>query len=792
MLYKMTTPLIWLSLMLPISSLAASWQSSNIDEQLILLSWGKQKFATVSPSIMVQNSQTKTHALSPIESEIKTSAILLQPSQTAQCIKLRDPQHSNSVLTELCITKQLNGRWTASLSTGRIKRAYGLGQEHDYDMEADGDWLGRSREPGDSDGNRMVYQNDGAVGNTQIPVLYLLGEGKENIALFFDHPKALSFDFYGSPIEIKGHGESVRIFVIGGKDLPSLRSKYLELTGRPPVPPKAAFGLWLSEYGFDNWQELDSKLQTLQQHRFPISGVVMDLQWFGGIKKASTNTPMGSLSWDKKKFPQHKEKIAALKQQGIGMMLIEEPYVGSGLAEYQKLQEQGALVLKCAPPCEPVHLNHNPWWGKGGMLDFTNSSGADFWHDYRRESLIEDGIVGHWTDLGEPEAYKGTAWYHGVEIDGRIEHKHKSINNLYNLLWSRSIYQGYERNNRKQRPFILSRSGTAGSQRYGVALWSGDIGVSLDNLLGQFNVQSHMSLSGIDYFGSDVGGFHGFSWDEQYTQWLAASLFTDIPVRPHTQNLCNCKETSPALMGDFFSNFYNLKLRYALTPYYYTAAHLAWREGQAVVAPLVYRYQQDEQARHTGRMKLIGQDLLVALEASDGKESTAVYLPQGEWYDYRFKKMLHSQGDWQEAPLYLNGLYRLPLYIKSGAIIPLQTKSNTLQLLVVLNKDGAKGQLIEDDGTSIAYQHGALRETQFKIRRSAQKLSFTIAAQGEYKNALEQRAYQIEIVNLKAKVNSIELNGQSIEEWQQDGQLLQVKLPTLAVNQAAELTILLH
>ncbi|GGA92096.1 glycoside hydrolase family 31 protein [Agarivorans gilvus] len=744
------------------------WQSKILNQHTLVLTAGVEQPNFFEPSLMLETSHNEALPLLPIKESLSSPWYQLNLVEQGRCLSLVDAAHSKQALSRLCLESQKVDRWKLSLSEGGIQQIYGLGQQHNTQGNADGDWIGRKRIPGNRMGNAMVYQGEGAVGNTQIPIMYLLGEGKQNLALFFDHVQPLVFDFTKAPYSIQGKGKRARIILIAGENLADLRSRYLALTGKPPVPPKAMFGLWLSEYGFDNWQELDSKLASLHKAQFPLSGVVLDLQWFGGIKENSNYTQMGSLTWDEKNFPNHQQKIAELKQRNIGVMVIEEPYIGGELNEFYSLAHAGALARSCAPPCmEPAYIKDNPWWGKGGMLDYSSDKGAAFWHDYRREALIDDGVIAHWTDLGEPELYQRKAWYAGVNIDGELKHDHQSVHNLYNLLWSRSIYKGYQRNQRQQRPFIMSRSGTAGSQAYGVAMWSGDIGVNLANLRSHFNAQMHMSLSGIDYFGSDIGGFHGTSWDEQYTQWFAAALFTDVPVRPHTQNLCNCKETAPDRIGDTASNLFNVKQRYALNPYYYTLAHRAWREGKAVVAPLVYAYQEDPQARSNGSMKLIGNALLVAVEAKDKAEETSVYLPKGQWFDYRTKQMFNSSGEQLQQPLYINEIYRLPLFVKAGHIVPRQVENEaTLDLLVVLDESGqAKGQLIEDDGATIAYQQQAIQETQFSAEL-ADSLRIRIhPAKGQYQDAPNVKSYQLELANLvKSKtIKAAYFNGQVIE-----------------------------
>src|SRR5690606_21173703 len=132
----------------------------------------------------------------------------------------------------------------------RTLHLYGLGEQLRKPDEADGDWLGDRRTPGNRFGNQMVGFNGGAVSNAQFPVLYGLGSDSDAFALFLDHPYALTWDFTRTPWTVKSPASVFRGYLIGSGDLKTLRARYLALTGMPPVPPKKAFGLWVSEYGF--------------------------------------------------------------------------------------------------------------------------------------------------------------------------------------------------------------------------------------------------------------------------------------------------------------------------------------------------------------------------------------------------------------------------------------------------------------------------------------------------------------------------------------------------------------
>ncbi len=660
----------------------------------------------------------------------------------------RDPE---LVLTTLC--PYLRGKDRVGkglvLTRERFTHAYGLGQEF-VSTSPDGDWMGRVRSPGNEMGNAVVQWNGGAVGNVQFPVVYLAGEGTDSYALFLDHPYAQRWDLASDPWTVQTGGDPLRVYLMSGPDLQDLRQDYLELVGRPPVPPKAMFGLWVSEYGYDDWAEVEDKLRTLRANGFPVDGFVLDLQWFGGVDWGSKDSPTGSLTWDRDRFPEPQKKIAELREeQGVGIVLIEHAYVSKNQDVYGEMEERGYLV-RAREGGEPANMRRR-YWGKGGMVDWTNDAAGAYWHDLQREPLIDDGIVGHWTDLGEPRNYDPNAWYWGYPEHSPPLHGHADVHNLLNLLWSRSIYEGYARNGRDQRPFSLSRSGAPGSQRYGVALWSADIGSNLSSLAGHLNAQMHMSMSGVDYYGADIGGFHRGALDgdldELYTAWLANGLAFDIPARPHTENLCNCRETAPDRVGDVPSNLDNVRQRYALIPYLYSLAHRAYLYGEPVVPPLVYYYPDDPNVRQMGDQKLLGRDLLVAAVTEYGEAERCVYLPAGEWIDYTTHERYESSGGWfGPFPAYADTpagtRFRLPTFARAGAIVPHTyvdertmnalgqrtdgSRRDELIVRVYADETPSAFTLYEDDGRTMAYQRGEVRTTVLSQVQAGDGVTVTI------------------------------------------------------------------
>ncbi len=722
----------------------------------------------------------------------ETPDLRIEVDEGSLCVTAIDiAREPDLVLSQFCpwhLEEEFKGM---TFTPENFTHAYGLGQKFITAGSPDGDWVGQARFPGKF-GNVMEDFNNGKAGNTQFPILYFSGDGTDSYALFVDNQYKQFWDLENEPWKVAMYGEKIRFYVLTSPDLQDLRSDYMELVGRPLVPPKKMFGMWVSEYGFDNWEELEDKLRTLRANRFPIDGFVLDLQWFGGITEDSDDTQEGSLTWDETNFPDPEVKIATLREEeGIGLMAIEQSYVGRNLSEHSELEGMGYLVRVCET-CGATYLEENPWWGKGGMIDWTNEEASSLWHDWKREPLIEDGIIGHWTDLGEPELFDPDAWYAGIPDDGTELHDHASVHNLYNFLWSKSIYDGYLQNEQTQRPFILSRSGAPGIQRFGTAIWSGDISGFLSSLAAHFNAQMHMSMSGLDYYSADIGGFwrQEVNTTEMYTQWFAYGMLFDIPGRPHTFNLGNWTETAPDRIGDLESNLRNVRLRYSLSPYVYSLAHRAYLYAEPVYPPLVYYYQIDPEVREMGGEKLIGRDLLVGVVANSGEMERQVYLPEGVWVDFHSGEWIESSGEWfgpfEEYP---GGYFTPPMFARAGGIIPMMYVDEQTMNIMGKRLDGStRDELIvrvfadstpssitlyEDDGVSIAYQHGEVRTTEIRQQQQGNEVSVIIAgAQGSYAGASGRRDNVIHLyTNLKGDPTAVVLNGTDLKPYEMEADL---------------------
>ncbi len=755
------------------------------DDDLVHLRFGDEKTSGkmfINTTLMVGNTNyTGAKELKQIGNTIETQNLRIVYNPYRNTLNFFDKQQNNISLVSLT-PYDIDGVWRGIKAYKKNHtHFFGLGQRFDYSAKgvAKFDWNGKKWEGGKY-GNEMIYENGGATGATQIPILYALHAAKyENYAIFFDNEYKQRWSFEAAhEWTAEANGGELDFFFFQGQDLKDLRKDFMELTGKPPIPPKHALGLWVSEYGYDNWQEIDDKLTTLRQNKFPLEGFILDLQWFGNIQP---NSFMGKLDWDTKNFPDAPQKLKEYANKGVHFINIEEPYVAKRLPEFDEMYRLG-LLATYATDRKNAYLLPNAWWGAGGMFDYTNPRTSVYIHENKRKKLIEDGIVGHWCDLGEPENYNDSAAYYGG--------LHKDIHNLFALNWAKGLYENYQKSKIAQRPFILGRSGAAGIQRYGAALWSGDISARISSLEAQQAAQANMAFSGIDYYGSDIGGFHRYmdttikvDFNDTYTRWFAYGCLFEIPVRPHTVNIDTTRqlETAPDRIGDKASNLVNIRLRYSLTPYYYSLAYKAYKEGEPIFPPLIYHYQTDKQVNNLGDHKLIGESLLGVATTKEKETTKNVYLPTGTWINFYDHEIIKSKGKWlKNVPLFTNQQLRLPLYAKAGAIIPMQyiddatwnlagkrsdnRTINDLWVRIFADKQASNFVLYEDDGKTNEYITGNFRTINISQEGSNEQHTVNIAAaEGNYK-ADEQRSHTIELV-IDKNAKGITVNGVALKAY---------------------------
>jgi alpha-glucosidase (family GH31 glycosyl hydrolase) len=764
----------------------------------------------IAPGARAETASTRRHSLRILGPwSFTTTRVRVEVNPLSLCVSSHEATGSQRLLQTLC-PQRFDPNWkTISISSPSTTQAYGLGQNFTRPGQSDGDLLGRIWDPGmQHPGNYLRGFHGGANSFITFPILYALGAQRHNYAILLDsiHKQMWSLDAH--PWQLGTASDAIRWFLIAGDSLADLRKDYLALSGRPPVPPKSVFGLWVGEFGYTSFNEVQERLDELKQAQMPVDGFMLDLQWFGATfynrGDDVSGSRFGTLRFDSESTPHRAAPFAApaariegFRQQGVQVMPIEESYISKYLPEHTALAREGYLARQC-PFGAPTELTANPWWGIGGMLDWSNPAAGAYWHTTKRKPLTDLGITHHWLDLGEPEMYDNNSCYYGIpELN---LHRQADVHNIYNLKWAQSIAEGYRTQSADKRPFLMARAGTSGIQRYGAGLWSGDIAANFGALTAHFNAQMHMSLAGVDYYGSDTGGFHRrpdtlsmdgpyYNQDELYTQWLANSALFDFPVRPHVWNLAKNLHTSPAKIGDFNSNLFNVRLRYQLIPYYYSLAHQAARTGEPVVPPMIYHFQDDPRVAGIAHQKMIGPWLMAGVVAHYGETERNVYLPKGQWYNFHTLQTYNSNGSTFRLAAKESGIFRLPLVARAGAIIPMAhvdantanafgksrrpgaPDENRLRLRVFPSREPSQFSYYDDDGHTQDYLRGNytaidIRQQVVHNRSGGEQLEVTLrsvhlSTPGE---STLRRSVTVEILTSQRAVLGVRRGSQTMRE----------------------------
>ncbi len=491
--------------------------------------------------------------------------------------------------------------------------------------------------------------------------------------------------------------------VIVGDSWEDVVENYTDLTGKHPLPPRWSFGNFSSRFGYHNQEEVENTIKKFQEDQIPVDVIILDLYWFGKSVKGT----MGNLEWDKDNFPNPEEMIANLNKKGVKTILITEPFILTTSSRWQEAVDKSILVTdKSGKPA-----TWEFYFGNTSVVDIFKPNGKDwFWKIYKK--LINQGVAGHWGDLGEPEVFPSKVLTAGGKAD--------EIHNVYGHNWAKLIYEGYQKEFPTQRPFILMRAGYSGSQRYGMIPWSGDVSRSWGGLQSQMEIAMQMGMQGMSYMHSDLGGFAGDYFDnELYLRWLQYGVFQPI-FRPHAQE----DVASEVARKDIVTKAKAkraVELRYQLMPYNYTIAFENSTKGTPLMKPLFFEEPTNEKLLNEKESYLWGNDFLIKPITNPGVTSTEVYFPKSNnWFDFYSNKK-YAAGSTQTVNV---AEENIPVFVRGGSFIPMiKTIQNTttysldnfdLHYYFDDSISNSKGQLYNDNGnTPDAYKKGEYELLQF-------------------------------------------------------------------------------
>lgn len=529
----------------------------------------------------------------------------------------------------------------------------------------------------------------------------------------------------------------LNVYIILGNDYKEILSAYHTLTGTQPLPPRWAMGNFMSRFGYTSEVQTQDILTKMQAENIPVDAIIFDLFWFGDSIKGT----LGNLDWvNKEKWPAPKKMIEGFSQQKINTVLIAEPFILKGTRMYDAAQK----YLATDSAGKPFELT-NFYFGLGGLLDIFRKDAGDFIWNGHYKKQIANGVNAWWTDLGEPEKHPSSIRHNLKDFGFKRLFGADEVHNVYGHNWNRMLASNYAKEFPNKRLFHLNRSGFAGSQRYNIFPWSGDVSRSWSGFRAQLPVMLGMSMSGIPYIHADAGGFAGGEGDtELYIRWLQFAAFTPI-FRPHGTALYEVEKNAfsfpseAALIDTPYRNYAKevIRLRYEMLPYNYTLAYKQAVKAEPLVAPLYYHFPKDTAAVNVGDEFMWGQNILMAPVIEKGAAERKVYLPKGNWYAFHGNESI-AGGGWISTPV---SITTIPLYAKAGSIIitskKIKVKNTTDEANTDLGVDyyydgkSSAAELYEDDGVSRqAITKKQYQLIQFTANASPAKIIFTIKTNG--------------------------------------------------------------
>ncbi len=584
---------------------------------------------------------------------------------------------------------------------------------------------------------------------------------------------AIVFDDYAAAELIAGHPlqyitesrQPVDYYFINGVDgdsqqarLDNLVSRITEITGRQELPPLWSLGYITSKYGYRTEAETRGVVDTLKRAGYPFDGIVLDLYWYG------KEEDMGRLAWDPVQWPAYKDMLADLKEQGVNLVAISQPYVlrnGRAIDNYNELAPKGMFVKDMNGKPAEVTI----WVGHGGMFDVSNPD-TRAWLANRYKELTDGGISGWWGDLGEPEVHPDSLiHYNGLST--------REYHNLYGNEWSQIIYDMFKEQFPMRRLMTMMRGGTVGLQRYNVFPWSTDVSRSWGGLQPQVNIMLNSGLSGLGYMSHDVGGFaidpeHPYD-PELYVRWLQLGTFSPI-LRTHAQQLAE-----PYKYPDQQHIILPLiKERYAWLPYNYTLAYENASQGLPLVRPLNFYDAGSNRYDDISDEYLWGKDVLVAPVMTPGATERRVVFPTGQWVDM-LNPMNIYQGD--DTIVYPAPLEVLPMFARAGAMIPradypMENTSDYLPNDYTIQFYPIEGQssavIFEDDmttPTTLKEGRYTLLHLNSSVTSSAiiVKLSAENGESASYLNAQPKKNLKFKIFNVVDKPHNVVFNDRKVK-----------------------------
>ena len=555
--------------------------------------------------------------------------------------------------------------------------------------------------------------------------------------IVWDNPSATRFvaGVNGRTAFQSNVGERVSFFVITGSTPEELYSGYARVTGKTPIPPKAAFGLIQSKARYESQQEVMRVANTYREKKYPLDIMVVD--WFYW-------TRMGQLDIDPAQYPAPAAMNKQLHDMGMQSIISVWPRFETSGRYFNELDAKGYFLKdKDGKTVDGLPFRNDR---TGALIDATNPAARQWFWERVRDNILAQGFDYPWLDETEPDLVP-EGFFYSIGSGDRYR-------NLFPLLHVEGVAQGMRAWKPNKRALILSRAASLGSQRSGALFWSSDIQPTWEALARQVPSGLNMTASGIAYWGNDIGGWQklpktskatrpplvdpsgaeetvgeNHDYPELHTRWFQYGTF--LPTlrlhgdRKHAEIWAFGKQAE-TIMANFN------RLRYQLIPYIYSQAKATWDSGAPFMRPLWMDFPNDPKVVDIGTQYMFGPAFLVAPVTEQGQTEKDVYLPAGsDWYNFWTNEKV-AGGRWIRVAAPIE---QIPVFVRAGSVVPLgaevqstATKQAIAEIRVYPGKDG-EFALYDDDGVSYDYEKG--KGTLAKLQWNDGAARFTVSGDAE-------------------------------------------------------------
>ncbi|MGE4585467.1 MAG: TIM-barrel domain-containing protein [Sphaerochaeta sp.] len=447
---------------------------------------------------------------------------------------------------------------------------------------------------------------------------------------------------------VESEGGPYAYYVLLGDDYHQVMAQYYRVTGFPAFPPLFSFGFFGSSMNYvepdDAQDRMLAYFATIEEHQIPCEGMYVS----SGYLKSPEGKRYAFL-WNTRKFPDHRAFLTSLSERGYNLCMNIKPGILTSHPWYEKLKEQGYLIKD---------QNGQPyreffWGGDASFIDFNNPDAKNWWKSQLKEQYIDHGCTGIWNDNNELE----------LEDVGVEAYKTRS---LYPIKMAQASYEVFKEAQPHHRPWIYSRSGYASLQRY-ARTWSGDNASDWKTLHFNQYMGIGFGLSGLPYFGHDLGGFFGvFPEEELLIRSCQSAVFQGRFVIHSWREDGNPTEpwSYPTALDPIRSLICE---HYRFMPYLYTCAYSAATEGIPLERSLHLEFPEDDAIAVDCVHSLFGPSILKVLVTEKGKTETSVYLPKGLWW-YSKEGNAYRGGSECVVPYPCDG--SVQWFAKEGSAIP--------------------------------------------------------------------------------------------------------------------------